>query len=69
MTPAAGRPSPSSPSPSKNRNRRPALQGRPAVRAVSGGGQPRASAICRDMIVVSSYAVCEAATAVISAWS
>jgi hypothetical protein len=29
----------------------------------------RASAIWRDMIVVSSYAVCEAATAVISAWS
>lgn len=29
----------------------------------------RLCAIWRDMIVVSSYAVCEAATAVISAWS
>ncbi|WP_221939408.1 hypothetical protein, partial [Streptomyces benahoarensis] len=31
--------------------------------------QPRAAAICRAMIVVSSYAVWEAATDVISAWS
>ncbi len=29
----------------------------------------RASAICRDMIVIRSYAVCDAATDVISAWS
>ncbi|GLW14167.1 hypothetical protein Stsp01_09100 [Streptomyces sp. NBRC 13847] len=41
-------------------------------RARNGAGTyspPLPAAICRDMIVVSSYAVCEAATQVISAWS